>query len=381
MPKNDALKYYEVLEVAPDASLSEIKRRYYEYAKLWHPDHNDSPEAQKIFQNISTAYGVLQNPHDRLVYDILSAVYDEKDFPLIGSLKIYKNQRNKDDKALRVLKQQHVIRGNATETKDICNIYEATGLVLSTSVSNWLKGWWGKNGVYNTKCALFNNMQTVFADDEDNLKLMVHNAIAYEQEKNPEMAWIYAMQADRMLPEGVPLKEKMRQFVESLNFQPTSTVTIPYWNAPLLKKQQMVFPIGVAAVIGALIIGLCLRSGMFLPKQPVGSYYEERIINGVAMPSDTIVSKIIRTDSSPNSTKDLKYFVRPCIIYHGPDERYSQMANAKEKQTIRVSGYTSNQQWYQIVIDNGEMGYARASCFQDGIGNPVPLGSKVYKGK
>ena len=381
MPENDALKYYEVLNVAPDASLSEIKRRYYECAKLWHPDHNDSPEAQNIFQKISTAYGVLQNSHDRLVYDILSAVYEPHDFPQIGSLKIYKNQHGKDDKALRVLNQQHVIRGKSTITKDICNIYEAAGLVLSTSVANWLKGWWGKDGGHNTKNALLNNLQTVFADDFDNLKLMVHNAIAYEQEKNPEMAWIYAMQADHMLSENAPLKEKLRQFVESLNFRPASTVTIPYWNAPLLKKQQMLFPIGAVFVVCVFITGCLLHSGMLRPKPSSSSYYEERIINGVAVPSDTIVKKIIRTESSPNNQRALKNFIMPCTIYHGPDERYSPMLQAKEKQTIRVSGYTLNQQWYQIIIDNGEMGYVRASCLQDGMGNPVPLGSKVYKGK
>ena len=381
MSENDALKYYEVLKVAPDAPLSEIKRRYYECAKFWHPDHNDSPEAQKMFQSISTAYGVLQNPHDRLVYDILSAVYDEKDFPLIGSLKIYKNQKNQEDKALRVLRQQHVLRGKVNETKDICNIGEAFKMVLSTSVANWLKGWWGKNGIYNTKCALYNNMQTVYADDADNLKLMVHNAIAYEQEKKTEMAWIYAMQADRMLPDGAPLKEKLRQFVESLNFVPSATVTIPYWDAPALKKRQMLFPLGVLVFIGLLAAGLLLRSGVLLPKPKVDSYYEERIINGVAVPSDTIVRKIIKTGSSANSKSDLKHFATPCTIYHGPDERYSPMTEAKEKQTIRVSGYTLNQQWYQIIIDNGEMGYVRASCLQDGMGNPVPFGSKVYKGK
>ena len=381
MPKYDALKYYEILSVSPDASLGEIKRQYYKNAKSWHPDHNDSPQAQKMFQHLSTAYGVLQNQHSRLVYDILSSVYNAQDFPALGSLKIYKNQHEKDDKALRVLKQQHISCGKASETKDICNIYEATGLVLSTSIKNWLKGWWGKNGIHNTKSALLNNMKAVYAEDSDNLKLMVHNAIAYEQEKNPEMAWIYTMQADRMLPDNSRLKEKLRQFAESLNFHPASTVTIPYWNAELLKKQQLLFPLGILIVIGVLAVGLLVRSGVLVPQSKFDSYYEERIINGIAVPSDTIVKRIIRTDSRPNDKRYLKNFTRSCNIYHGPDERYSRMLTAKYKQTVRVSGYTKDEQWYQIVIDNGEMGYVRAACLQDGMGNPVPLGSKVYKGR
>ena len=71
-------------------------------------------------------------------------------------------------------------------------------------------------------------------------------------------------------------------------------------------------------------------------------------------------------------------FKQPCMIYHGPDERYSEMMPAKLNQTIRVYGYTKDQQWYQIIIDNGEMGYVRENCLEQGMGNPVPLGSKVY---
>lgn len=379
MFEQDTLKYYEVLNITPDASIAEIKRQYYESAKYWHPDHNKSPEAQDMFQRVSVAYGVLQNPHDRLIYDLLSAVYhNAQDFPNIGSLKIYKNQKDKDDRALRVLKQLHVTRGVLTETKDICNIYEATGMVFATSMKNWLKGWWGKNGISNTKCALLRNMQAVYADDTDNLKLMIHNAVAYEQEKNSEMAWIYAMQAERMLPKSSPLKEKLRQFVASLNFQPEKSVVIPYWNAPLLKKQQMLFPTGLVLLVGFLIIGLLARSGVFQPKHTVNSYYEERILGGVAVPSDTIVRRIIKIDSSPHNKKDLMNFKQPCMIYHGPDERYSEMMPAKLNQTIRVYGYTKDQQWYQIIIDNGEMGYVRENCLEQGMGNPVPLGSKVY---
>lgn len=382
MLEGDTLQYYEALNVSPDASPAEIKRHYYASAKFWHPDHNNSPEAQDMFQRVSVAYNVLQNPHDRIIYDLLSGVYHKAlDFPLIGSLKIYKNQSNQDDRALRVLRQQHVVHGKATETKDICNIREAVGMVLSTSVANWLKGWWGRNGIYNTKLALWNNLQTVYADDADNLKLMVHNAVAYEQEKNPEMAWIYAKQAEKMLPDGAPLKEKLRQFIESLNFQPAKTVTIPYWNASLLKRQQMLFPCVMVFVAAILVTGALLRSGILFSEPVHNSYYEERIIDGVSVPSDTIVRRILKIDSSPNSTQDLMNFKQPCTVYHGPDERYSVMLSAKPKQTVRVSGYTGDKQWYQIITDNGEMGYVREECLQKGMGNPVPFGSKVYNAK
>ena len=384
MPDFDTLGYYAVLGVAPDASTAVIKRQYYDRAKHWHPDHNSDPAAQDMFQRVSTAYDVLQDTHSRLIYDLLSCIYNKKDFPLIGSLKIYKNQKDKDDKALRVLKQYHVKQGRVTETKDICNIREATGMALATSVSNWLKGWWGKCGWHNTLNALKGNLKAIYADDADNIKLLVHNAIAYEQEHNIELAWIYAMQALRMTEQSYPhLAELLTRFTEMLNYNPPKKVTIPYWNVKMLKSQQLLFPTAVLAACMIAAIVLMLRAGMLLPSESkVGRYYEERVFaDGSRMASDTVVNRILKTDSSPYSKEYLMHFREECIIYHGPDEQYSVMQTAAKRQTIRVSGYTGDKRWAQIVLDNGEIGYVLSDCLRKGIGKAVPFGSKVYKEK
>ena len=91
----DAKGYYKVLEVLPDAPLSLIKRQYYDRAKYWHPDHNNDANAVEIFQKISVAYNVLKSPEKRLRYDLLSIVYNGKDFPDMDSLNAYKNQKGK----------------------------------------------------------------------------------------------------------------------------------------------------------------------------------------------------------------------------------------------------------------------------------------------
>lgn len=383
MPDFDALKYYAVLGAAPDSPISVIKKQYYDRAKYWHPDHNQAAEAQDMFQKVSTAYGVLQDSHNRLVYDLLCCIYQAKDFPLIGSLKIYKNQRDKDDKALRVLKQRHIKCGRCTETKDICNIREASSMVFATSVANWLGGWWGKGGWRKTIGALKNNLQTTSANDADNLKLLVHNAIAYEQEHNAEMSWIYAMQAIRMAPPQSRLAELLSRFVEISEYRPQKKITIPYWNVKLLKSQQLVLPFILSAICAVTAVVLLLRSGIMMSSDSaIGRYYEERVFaDGSRMASDTVVNKILKTDSSPYSKEHLKHFRRECVVYHGPDEQYSIMLTAKKRQTIRVSGYTGDKRWAQIILDNGEMGYTLNECLRKGIGSPVPFGSKVYKGK
>ena len=52
-----ARDYYEVLGVSRDAKKGEIKKKYFELAKKYHPDQNPGDEAAKAkFQEVSEAY-------------------------------------------------------------------------------------------------------------------------------------------------------------------------------------------------------------------------------------------------------------------------------------------------------------------------------------
>jgi len=62
--------YYEVLGVARDASLTEIKAAYRRLAVQFHPDRNpDNPEAEERFKEASEAYAVLSDSDKRARYD------------------------------------------------------------------------------------------------------------------------------------------------------------------------------------------------------------------------------------------------------------------------------------------------------------------------
>ena len=52
----DSEDWWEVLEVSKNASFSEVKQRYYQLARQYHPDHNSSAIAIKIMQKINRAY-------------------------------------------------------------------------------------------------------------------------------------------------------------------------------------------------------------------------------------------------------------------------------------------------------------------------------------
>ncbi len=66
--------YYEILNISPDASKSEIKKQYKKLAKMYHPDVNSSLEAEIRFKEINKAIEVLLDDEKRKNYDALRTV-------------------------------------------------------------------------------------------------------------------------------------------------------------------------------------------------------------------------------------------------------------------------------------------------------------------
>lgn len=62
--------YYQLLEVAVNASQEDIKKKFHELAKKYHPDrHPGNKEFAELFQKITAAYDVLSDPVKRSVYN------------------------------------------------------------------------------------------------------------------------------------------------------------------------------------------------------------------------------------------------------------------------------------------------------------------------
>lgn len=64
------MNYYQVLDVEPSATESDIKRAFRRLAIMYHPDKNRDPEAENIFKVINEAYDVLSDPASRRLYDL-----------------------------------------------------------------------------------------------------------------------------------------------------------------------------------------------------------------------------------------------------------------------------------------------------------------------
>ena len=59
----DESEAYEILNLDITATFAQVKRRYRELAKKWHPDKNDSAlknEAEKKFVRINQAYETIE---------------------------------------------------------------------------------------------------------------------------------------------------------------------------------------------------------------------------------------------------------------------------------------------------------------------------------
>lgn len=62
--------FYKRLGVNKNASNEEIKKAYRKLAKIYHPDKNKDPQAEKNFQKIAEAYQTLSDPEKRRRYDL-----------------------------------------------------------------------------------------------------------------------------------------------------------------------------------------------------------------------------------------------------------------------------------------------------------------------
>ncbi|MDE2560668.1 MAG: J domain-containing protein [Sphingomonadales bacterium] len=75
MSGNDSfIDYYKILQLGPSCSDSMLKNAYHNLAKMFHPDHSDTGDADK-FNEVTAAYRLLKDPEQRSIYDVKYAEY------------------------------------------------------------------------------------------------------------------------------------------------------------------------------------------------------------------------------------------------------------------------------------------------------------------
>lgn len=73
MSEQSFIDYYEILQLSPNATSDTVERVYRMLAKRYHPDNQDTGDAQR-FADLQRAYQALSDPAERAAYDVK---YDE----------------------------------------------------------------------------------------------------------------------------------------------------------------------------------------------------------------------------------------------------------------------------------------------------------------
>ncbi len=87
--------YYTVLGIGENASLAEIKLKYRQLAKTYHPDRSKSSDAKFKMQSINEAYSILSNSKTKTLYDAERLkYYAPKNEPTNSNQQSYKTDQN-----------------------------------------------------------------------------------------------------------------------------------------------------------------------------------------------------------------------------------------------------------------------------------------------
>lgn len=378
MNKKDALGYYDILGVSMDADARAIKISYRDLAKHWHPDYNKQENAMENFQKLAVAYEVLQNDHSRLVYDLMSEIYDGNNFPQMDSISVIKDKFGEENPFVRVFDLQYVVgklfKYKQREERVICSQIQAKGEIMRCSLLNWVLGWWGlKAFVVNLK-AIIGNYKAINHNNSENLKLLLHNAIVFAKEEKKEKAYLSAVQA--LDYADVKQQKKIREFIDKLEVR--SSARIPSWNYTRLRLVQLVIPFGISIMLAYPLVD-SFSFFKFASKENEITYFQKvRFSSGDETHDDVVVSKIFDIPVNINDVSMLYYLTQDCNIMYGPGKQFDIMQKGQNRQTVRVTGFTPDKTWFRVMIDNGEMGFVKSDELRKGTGKKIPDYSKIF---
>lgn len=380
--EKDALGYYAALDLTPDADEASIKQNYRDAAKKWHPDHNTDEEAKEKFQIISVAYDILQDADKRLTYDLLSTAYLPQKFPAMFSLKVYKSQGGKEDINVRAISLRRVvgklIGESNLKTDEVCNYAEAVQLTLKTSLLNWLLGWWSVKALFLTPKALLDNYKNINHNRKENYQLLVHNALAYEQNDKKEAAFMSALQAGNYA--NADEKVLLKKLMTRLNIRPQ--LKLKSWNYLNLKLVQLIFPT-ILVILGLLSLSVKVVSNSelwdYFAKTKEIVYHQEVRMHSGSMSDDMVVAKIINIPVDIDDASQLYHLQKDAAIMHGPADDFDILKRLPKNTTVRLTGISPDDIWARVMTDDGDMGFIRATFLKKGKGNDIPFGSRIIK--
>jgi hypothetical protein len=108
------------------------------------------------------------------------------------------------------------------------------------------------------------------------------------------------------------------------------------------------------------------------------TYFQKvKLNNGTEIVDDMVVSKIFSIPININDNTKLYHLKSSAKILYGPNDKFDIVAQGKSGQTVRITGFTADKEWYRVMLDDGTMGFIKNTLIEQGAGTPPPYGSKI----
>lgn len=374
----DALGYYEILQVSTDADFDRIKHSYRELAKIWHPDNNHAENATDVFQKLSKAYDVVGDPQNRIIYDVLSLVYNKGNYPDIDAIVPFSDDEEGVDVCVvdlteiisKIISCKHIQRYKVVTYKNALKINTKVSLI------NWLFGWWHHKGMFLNIKAIVNNFKNPVSKHET-LKIMLHNMVAYAKKSQHVLSVKCAIKAKSMLASQE--QKLIDEFISAFNVRASAPKK---WNEHTLRLSQSVVPlILLFGVLSKIFGGEISESQMwkiFAKKGSINYYQTVNTGYGQSV-DDVVVGKVISIPVNKSDDSQLYHLAESTKIMYGPSDDFDVMKKINKGTTVRLTGITPDKKWARIMIDNGETGFVHHDVIKQGIGIEIPYESAIIE--
>jgi len=200
----DPKGYYRILNVAPFASATAVRKAYRRRSKELHPDTNQRLGAAEQFAALNEAYRVLSDPAARARYDTADLERDAPGATASDAPVPCARCRRVSAQPRYLIFHQVIGRLWRVDHDRIQGVYCprcARDVGVGASLMTWALGWWGlPDGPWAALKAIWRNMRGGEAPPDANARLLAHQARAFMAQERPDLARALAARAAQLDP-------------------------------------------------------------------------------------------------------------------------------------------------------------------------------------
>ena len=296
----------------------------------------------------------------------------------MGAITVIRNMHGQEDLNIRAFHLKEITgKGFLHSVVDkiyFCSQYEASGVVAQITRHNWVRGFWGVTAFFINIQALISNFINI-NNKKDNFLVCLHNSLAYEMIGKKEEALTLALMSKEYADNDV--LPYLNRYIEE--FKDISRLSVKNWNFSKLKRIQLFYPFTMVVVLFLIFGSMFLLKIENVRNDRTGVKEIVVFSDGKKTFSDVAVAKIFDIPVNVYDREKLFHVVEQTDAMHGADENFDVYRTIEKGTTVRITGQTVDNKWLRVMFDNGEMAFIKANKLQKGIGNEIPLWSKIYK--